>query len=114
MHELSIVLSIVDSAEAQVAMNAASRVESIELEIGTLAGIEPDALDFAWTAAVPDTVLATAERHIRYVQAKARCAGCGHEFDLGQLFEPCPQCGEYFSDLLQGRELKIKTMTLIT
>ncbi|MCO6479115.1 MAG: hydrogenase maturation nickel metallochaperone HypA [Phaeodactylibacter sp.] len=113
MHELSIVMSIVDSAREQVAKHQAARVESITLEIGALAGIEPDALEFAWEAAVPDTVLAGAERHILYVPAMAKCAGCGHEYEIQQLFEPCPQCGEYFSDLLQGRELKIKTMTLM-
>ena len=114
MHELSIVMSIVDSAREQVAKHSASRVESIGLEIGTLAGIEPDALEFAWEAAIPDTVLSGAERHIHYVQARAKCAGCGHEFDIQQIFEPCPLCGEYFNDLLQGKELKIKTMTLVS
>ena len=38
MHELSIVLSIVDIAEQQVALNDAQSVEEIELEIGQLAG----------------------------------------------------------------------------
>ncbi|MCB0586856.1 MAG: hydrogenase maturation nickel metallochaperone HypA [Phaeodactylibacter sp.] len=113
MHELSIVMSIVDSAREQVAKYNAARVERIGLEIGTLAGIEPDALEFAWEAAVPGTVLEGAERHIHYVQARAKCAGCGNEFDIQQLFEPCPLCGEYFSDLLQGQELRIKTMTLL-
>lgn len=113
MHELSIVMSIVDTAQQQVNDHRANRVESIELEIGTLAGIEKDALEFAWKAGIPDTVLEGAARKINYVQAKARCAGCGHVFELQQVFEPCPLCGEYFSDLLQGRELKIKTMTLI-
>ncbi len=114
MHELSIVMSIVDSAREQVVKHGAARVERIGLEIGTLAGIETDALEFAWQAAVPGTVLADAERQIHYIQARARCAGCGHEFDIQQLFEPCPLCGEYFNDLLQGQELKIKTMTLVT
>lgn len=57
MHELSIVLSIVDIAEQQVALNDAQSVEEIELEIGQLAGVEWDALDFAWEAATKHTVL---------------------------------------------------------
>lgn len=112
MHELSIVMSIIDTAREQVAKNQATRVESIALEIGTLAGIEIDALNFSWEAAVPDTVLAQAERQIHDVPARARCTVCRHVFDLQQLFEPCPQCGDYFSELLQGKELKIKRMTL--
>lgn len=113
MHELSIVMSIVDAAREQVEKHRAARVEAITLEVGTLAGIEPEALEFAWEAAVPDTVLDGAGRYIRYIQARAKCAGCGNEYDIQQLFEPCPLCGEYFSDLLQGQELRIKTMTLV-
>ncbi|MCB0632452.1 MAG: hydrogenase maturation nickel metallochaperone HypA [Saprospiraceae bacterium] len=113
MHELSIVMSIVDIASEQVREHDADYVERIELEIGSLAGIEPQALEFAWEAAVPDTVLEKAVRNIHYLPARARCAACSQEFELQQLFDPCPHCGEYFSDLLQGKELRIKTMTLI-
>lgn len=113
MHELSIVLSIVDAAREQTEAHHANRVERIKLEIGTLAGIEPDALEFAWQAAVPDTVLEGAQRDINYIQACARCAGCGHQFEVKDLFEPCPQCGEYFNELVSGKELKIKSLTLV-
>ena len=113
MHELSIVMSIISTAQVEVVKNAASYVERIDLEIGALAGVETEALDFAWAAAVPETVLANAERHIHHIPAMARCAGCGHQFEIRQLFEPCPQCDEYFSDLLQGKELKIRKMTLV-
>jgi len=113
MHELSIVLSIVDAAREQAEAHQAERVERIALEIGTLAGIEPDALEFAWQAAVPDTVLQDTQREINYLQARARCVACGYEFDVQQLFEPCPKCGEFFNDLIQGKELKIKSLTLV-
>ena len=112
MHELSIVLSIVETAEEQVRKHAASRVESIELEIGDLAGVEPDALYFAWEAAVPETVLSGAARKVTEVPAKAKCMDCSHEFPTDQLYSACPKCGEYFTELIQGRELKIRTMTL--
>ncbi len=114
MHELSIVLSIVDAAEEQARKHGAAAVERIDLEIGALAGIEPDALAFAWEAGLPGTILANAERHIHYIPGRARCMDCGCQFDVQQLYEACPQCGNYFTDLLQGRELKIKSLTLTT
>lgn len=114
MHELSIVLSIVDAAEEQARKYGASGVERIDLEIGTLAGIEPDALAFAWEAGLPGTILANAERHIHFIQARARCMDCRHEFDVLHLYEACPHCGNYFTELLQGQELKIKSLTLTT
>jgi hydrogenase nickel incorporation protein HypA/HybF len=112
MHELSIVLSIIDTAEEQARQHGAPYLEEINLEIGELASIEPDALEFAWEAAVPGTVLERARRNIRYVPARARCLECAHEFAMQQLFETCPQCGSFFNDLLEGRELKIKSLVL--
>ena len=49
MHELSIAMGIVRIAENEIAKVNAQKVEQIELEIGTLAGIEIDALDFVWS-----------------------------------------------------------------
>jgi hydrogenase nickel incorporation protein HypA/HybF len=112
MHELSIVLSIIETAEEQARKHGAPYLEEINLEIGTLAGIEPDALEFAWEAAVTGTVLASARRNIRYVPGRARCMECEHEFSMQQFFDTCPQCGSFFNDLLQGRELKIKSLVL--
>lgn len=113
MHELSIVLSIIEAAEEQVRKHQAHRVESIDLAIGELAGIERPALDFAWEAAAPDTVLAGAERHIADIPARARCMDCGYEFPVKEYYEACPKCQEYFTEIVQGKELKIQSLTLI-
>ena len=112
MHELSIVLSIVDIANEQVRKARARKVDSIDLDIGTLAGIEMEALDFAWDAAVNRTVLAKAKRHINHIQARARCLDCGEVFEIQQLFDACPRCGNLFSELLRGKELRVRALTV--
>ena len=112
MHELSIVQSIVGIAEEQVRKAQANTVDSIELEIGTLAGVEWDALDFAWQAGVTNTVLANAERIVIRIPARASCSNCKNEFELPEWFAPCPNCGETFSNLLQGRELRVKSLVV--
>ncbi len=113
MHELSIVLSIVDIAEQQVTLNNAQRVEEIELEIGQLAGVEWSALDFAWEAATKNTVLDKSFRKLTVIEGKARCLECGQAFSAPTLYSECPVCGSFFSDLLSGKELRVKTLTLI-
>ena len=113
MHELSIVLNVVDMAAEQTRMHNASKVESIELEIGALAGIEMDAFDFAWKAAIPDTILEGAERIIHEIPAKAHCLLCDHEFEAEYLFGVCPNCGEYRNEIVQGREMRVKTLTVV-
>lgn len=112
MHELSIVMSIVETATEQVRENNANSVENISLVIGKLAGVDSRALDFAWDVAVKDTVLQSALRNIISIQGRARCFNCDNEFDISQIFDPCPTCGDHLIQILQGKELQIKSMTL--
>lgn len=114
MHELSIVMSIVDIAEDEVKKHHAHAVDCIDLEIGTMAGVELDALNFVWDAAVKNTVLDGAIRHINLVEAKARCMDCGCVFEMKDRFQACPVCNDYLTEFIQGKELKVKSLSLIT
>lgn len=112
MHELSIVMSIVETAEEKVKEHHAHVVEEIELVIGDLSGVESQALDFAWDSAVKNTVLQSAKRKIIHVPGKAKCLECDCEFDIKDQFDPCPLCGEPLLQIVQGKELQIKSMII--
>ncbi|MEJ2004400.1 MAG: hydrogenase maturation nickel metallochaperone HypA [Cyclobacteriaceae bacterium] len=88
-------------------------MERIELEIGELSGVEIAALEFIWEGAVRKSVLEKAERSINKVPGRARCMECSEEFDMEQLFDACPKCQQYFNDIIQGKELKVKSLTII-
>lgn len=113
MHELSIVLSIVDSAERVVREQGGHSVTKIELEIGELAGIEWSSFDFAWAPAVNNTVLNSAERIVHRIPGRATCSDCGTEFHKEHLFDECPNCHSFLHQLKQGKELKIKSLTIL-
>ncbi|MDO9261309.1 MAG: hydrogenase maturation nickel metallochaperone HypA [Flavobacteriaceae bacterium] len=110
MHELSIALGIVKIAEAETKKVNAVRVESIELEIGTLAGIEFEALDFVWEVAVRGTVLETAHKQINIIQAKAKCFDCDTIFHIDKYYDSCPNCASVLKSVLQGKELRVKSL----
>ena len=112
MHELSIAKSIVEIAEAEVKKASAQRVEEIQLDIGKLAGVEYDALDFVWEAAVSLSVLSQAKRIINQIPGRGKCVECTIEFEMNNLFDACPECQQYFNEILQGKELKIKSLTI--
>ncbi len=112
MHELSIALGIVDIAEKETAKAQADTVSEIELLIGSLSGVEMEALDFVWPSAVKDTVLENAERKVEKIDAQARCLECEHIFPVEQLYDNCPKCNSYFKDIFQGKELKVKRLIL--
>jgi len=114
MHELSIVMGIVDIAESEASKAGISSFDVIELDIGKLSGIVMEALDFAWETAMGGTVLENAERRINLIEAIAKCSKCDHEFASETLYEACPKCGDYFTNIIKGKELRIKSLEYST
>ena len=112
MHELSIIHSIVEIAEEQVRSRSAQQVDEIELEIGELAGVEWSALDFAWDVGVKHSVLEKAHRVIHKINGQAQCVECDTAFEMNSLFDKCPNCQSYFNNILKGKELRVKALTI--
>lgn len=113
MHELSIALSIVEIAEEEVKKAGGNQVEEIVLEIGDLAGVEQEALDFAWKEAVKQTVLEQAKYVVENKAGIARCLNCQKEFILTYIYDLCPSCNDFRKELLQGKEIRIKSLTIM-
>jgi hydrogenase nickel incorporation protein HypA/HybF len=110
MHELSVALGIVKIAENEIKKVRAKKVELIELEIGTLAGIEFDALDFVWNAAVKNTVLEKARKRINKIPAKAKCGDCEKIYPIQFIHDNCPSCGSFLKNIIQGKELRVVSL----
>ncbi len=110
MHELSIAMGIVDIAEKETAKVKATKVDLIELEIGTLAGIEIDSLDFVWSSAVKNTVLENAIKKINIIHGEAKCSDCDTIFKLDNIYDACPNCNSYVKSVTKGKELLVKSL----
>ena len=112
MHELSVVMSILDIAEEEAKARNARKIEEIELEIGKLSGVEIESLNFIWETAVENTILEGAHKYIQHIEGQAWCPNCDQRFIIDQLFDPCPTCGNYFTNLLKGQELRVKSLVI--
>ncbi len=113
MHELSIAMGIVNIADEACKKANKSRVTKICLEIGMMSGVEIDALNFVWPAAVERSVLAQAEKEIEIIDAEAACLECSTCFAVKKHYDACPSCGSYFKDIKRGNELKVKYIEAI-
>lgn len=113
MHELSVALGIVKIAEDETKKAHAKSVEAIELEIGLLAGIELDSLEYVWPSAVKDTVLEYAKKKIHHIAGIAKCIDCDTVFDIKHLHDCCPTCNSNFKGILQGKELRVKALEVV-
>ncbi len=112
MHELSIALSIIDIAEEEAQKANAHKINEIELEIGTLSGIELSALEFAFETATEGTMLENAKVRIEVIEAEGFCNECRKEFILKYIYDSCPFCNGFNIKLLKGKELKLKSLNV--
>lgn len=112
MHELSIVMSIVDIATKQTQQANAQEVEEIELIIGELSGVEMSSFEFAWSQGIRDSVLENARREILRPEGRAQCMDCDSEFEIHQFFDPCPVCKSHFINIKQGKEMRVKSLVV--
>ena len=110
MHEMSIALSIIDLAAEQAKKAAANKIVEIELDIGTLSGIEIEALNFAMEIAVKKTVLESAEIKINRIEAVSECLECGHIFEPEGFISHCPKCREMNTRVFKGKEMQVKSL----
>lgn len=112
MHEFSIALGIVDIVTKEAEANQAILVKEVELEVGIASGVVEEALIFALESAVKDTILEPTRFIIHEIPALAACHACGQRFDCEGILSVCPACGEPTSDLISGRELRVRSILI--
>ena len=112
MHELSIVLNIVDIVEQEAHKAGADSVSAIELDIGKLSTIEPAAFEFAWKHGIRESVLEDVNLTINYIPGRGTCRECNTNFKVEALFDPCPDCGSFLSDITEGQQMSIKSIQI--
>ena len=110
MHELSIAQNIIEIVKEHAAKVHASSVTELELDIGTVSGVIPETLEFAMEIAVKNTILEGAIIKMNIFQAKAKCLSCGKDFEMEDIYTMCPHCGSLQFDIIQGKELKVKSI----
>jgi len=100
-------LRIVESAAEE---NHLLRVHKVILEIGQFAGVIIPSLEFAFSVIKKDTILENTEIEINSPPLLLSCHACEAEYlaDLEDL--SCPVCQAEDFDILQGREMLVKSI----
>jgi len=111
MHELSIMEETLNLAIVSAEAQSAQRIHQINLRIGLLSGVVPEALRFAFDVVIQGTIAAEATLGIEEVPILCYCAFCDQPFapEDHYLYE-CPSCHQFSHTLLQGRELQLTSV----
>jgi hydrogenase nickel incorporation protein HypA/HybF len=110
MHEMSIAMSIINLATEHAQKEQAKKIVEVELDIGTISGIEIQALNFAMEIAVKDTMLETARIKVNRIEAVSECLECGKLFQADQYFNECPRCKAQNTRVIKGKEMQVKSL----
>ena len=112
MHELSIAQALVEQVEAAAAKEQAISVVKVVIAVGSLSGVEPEALSAIFPMVAEGTVASGAELAVERVAVSVRCRACGQESPAEGYFIGCPACASKDVELISGRELNIKSIEL--
>ena len=113
MHELGIVEGWLSAAREAAGER---RVKRLKVSVGELAGVDLEALEFAFEAVAPRFLRREgAQLEIRRVPGRLRCGGpegCGTEFAFAEHGATCPRCGGVEVEWLSGLELRLDSLTV--
>lgn len=110
MHEASLAGGVLQLVEDTAARERFSRLLSLRLEAGQLAGIDVRALRFALDSLAPGTLLEGATIDIEEPPGQAWCLPCGQTVALAQRGDACPQCQGHQLQPTGGMDLRVLDM----
>ena len=107
MHEASMVESLIDL----VRKNAPDgrRVHRIDVRVGLLTGVSPDAMRFYFEIMREATLGSQAELMISVAPLQVHCESCGSDHSLDEVAWVCPDCGAHPLSFRNGDELHLSS-----
>ncbi len=109
MHELSIARSLVRVTEDAAREAGAVRVTAVYLQLGGLAGVVREALEFAYDFATLGTLLEGSRLVVEPIEILVHCDVCDRDIvPPGPQQLRCPDCEVPTPNILRGRELMIR------
>jgi len=112
MHEMAIAEGMLQLVEDTARRNGATRVTAVRLELGVLSHVEREALCFCFDAVTRGGVAQGAVLEIDATPGAAWCMPCGARVPLAHLGDPCPRCGGWQLNVVQGEDMRVKEIEI--
>ncbi len=119
MHELTIASELLDQT-LSAARSHADRlsgkaddlcIEEVEVEIGLLRLVVPEALEMAWQVVCEGTAAEGARLCITETRPAARCRLCGRTYEPTIDDYLCPGCNKADMEICGGNDIVLKAVT---
>ena len=112
MHELALANSILNLVKEHVPPPRMDTVRRVRVDVGRLAGVVPDSLEFCFSALVAETPLRKCRLQLNMVPLRLACADCQQTREsAGDVFY-CPACRGSRTTVVSGMELHVAAIEL--
>jgi len=112
MHEMSITISLVELINEHLKGCPEARVTKVNLKVGRLTAVEPDALTFCFQVLTEGTPIEGADLQIELVPVRVRCLQCQHCFEVEGFYFQCPRCSGIELETIAGNELNLMSLEI--
>ena len=109
VHEFSIAAALLGQVHKHAPEGA--RVREVEIRVGPLRGIGPEALEMSWQAVILDTPMAGCSLNIDMRPWSIACASCGRSWTSPVPFVSC-ECGNATPEPRGTDELDLISITV--
>lgn len=113
MHEMSLCEGVMQVIEEHASRQGFTRVAVVRLEIGDLAGVEPESMRFCFDVITRGTLADGARLEIVNLPGQAWCLHCGKTVTIKQRFDACPECDGYPLQVTGGDEMRIRDLEVV-
>ena len=110
MHEISIAKDLSQIVLEVAGREKLSKVTKVNISFGQMVQIVPDIFNFAFNEAVRETIAMNSEVDIEILPVKMRCRICKEEYIIIDNNFSCNRCGSTDLDIIQGKELFVKSI----
>lgn len=114
MHELGIVVKVLDQVDEVAAEYKAQKILKVTMEVGEVSTIVPDLFTDAFDWAKKKTRFAQdAELEMIIIEGRTYCENCGETYRTTEHGKKCPYCGSHETYLLTGDQVIIKDIAAV-
>ncbi len=114
MHELSIMTSIVDTAQKYAVENNAKKVKKISVLAGEMSGVLPYYLNYYFPKVIKDMPLFDGcILDARAEEIRLLCKSCNTQYNPKQTDYVCPKCKSADCKILSGKDVTISCIEIL-
>lgn len=111
MHELGVVMEVIQTVEKFAAKNALTKIDTLVLQIGELSSMIPAYIEACYPAAVDGTMMENTKLVVEVLPGNGICKACNKVFNIKENNGWCPHCSSQDYEIISGKEFMIKEIT---